>query len=384
MKRIQRILLITIPIAIVLTLAEVALQTNPHLAPNTPLTPAYNAPCFTTGTYYWFNLKPNNTCVVKSIYDAFAPFTITSNELGLRDKPLKKEKTPNTKRVLFLGDSFAMGWGVAHEEAYAKQVQQIWNESNPSNPIETINAGLVFSAQGYQYLFLKHTLETIKPDIIVSGFYPFNDIYDVQFSTQWTQIDDHGLPKKIEAKNTYVDRDGNLRLSYNALINTIPFLRNSRLLLLAFHTWTHITEKDDASLPDAYLRICIYKPQCHKLDPGKEMVKKLFFGIRDIAQEKNIPLLVMRKPAEFIIVSGVRMPKYGIPYTLTPEDKKFSHQEFADFFAQARIPYLDLRDTFLAHQEEKLFYDNDDHWNPTGHRIAAQAISEKLKELITP
>lgn len=363
--------------------AEIILRLIPGLETTAPLTGAYRAACFVSDTaYYWFRLKPNSTCTLTSAYNAFAPVAITSNSIGIRNPEILTPKPAGTIRALFLGDSFTMGWGVKQEESYPNQAALAFNAKNPAKKMEAVNAGLVFTAIGYEYLFLKNNLDTINPDVIVLGFYPFNDIYDTQFSSVWRKMDASGLPEKIESATAYIDRRGNIRQTYLPALKRIPFIRESRLVLLGYRLVKQLFPPKEKELPDSYLRICIYKPDCRDLDAGKARVKKLFAAIGDLAKARNIPVLVVVSPAEFIVYKGVRMPKYGIPYTLTPEEKIYPYQEFRSFFEAEGIPYLYLLPAFSQYPNEKLYFQTDDHWNPEGHRVAGVAIAEKITELV--
>lgn len=326
--------------------AELLLRAMPFTETTRPLSAAYRAPCFENGTYYWFRLKPNAACTLTSTYNAFPPVTITANSLGLRSPELIKPKPPSTIRALFIGDSFTMGWGVTQEESYPSQTALAFNEKNSTTKMESVNAGLVFTATGYEYLFLKNNLDTIKPDVIVLGFYPFNDIYDTQFSSVWRETDADGLPEKIEAATAYIDRNGNIRQTYLPALKRIPLIRESRLFLLGYSLIQRLAPPGSKEPPDSYLRICIYKPDCRALDAGKEKVKKLFAAIGKLAKTRNIPVLVVVSPAEFVVYKGVRLPKYGIPYTLTPQEKVYPYEEFQAFFASQGIPSLYLLPVF--------------------------------------
>lgn len=64
-------------------------------------------------------------------------------------------------------------------------------------------------------------------------------------------------------------------------------------------------------------------------------------------------------------------------------DIKQPNQSLATAFTQARIPYLDLLDTFIAGSKQELLYKpRDTHWNIAGNRVASQAITPKIIEQI--
>src|SRR5260221_1861338 len=106
---------------------ELFLRTNGSMSTYEPFLPAYIAPCFEKGTFYWFRLKTSSTCILHSPGNAFGDVTIQSNNMGLRGTDIPIPKPTNTTRILFLGDSFTMGWGVSQEDAYPAVIQTFMN-----------------------------------------------------------------------------------------------------------------------------------------------------------------------------------------------------------------------------------------------------------------
>lgn len=90
--------------------------------------------------------------------------TFTSNELGYRAPP--PAKTPGTFRVVFVGDSWAMGMGVSEEEAFPKVFERLAGE-HAGRPVEAWPLAL----PGYNTLnelaALDFFFETLAPDAVV-------------------------------------------------------------------------------------------------------------------------------------------------------------------------------------------------------------------------
>jgi len=51
-----------------------------------------------------------------------------------------------------------------------------------------------------------------------------------------------------------------------------------------------------------------------------------------------------------------------------------------DFAQKDKIPYLSLNPYFEL-KEGQLTFSHDKHWNPIGHQIAANAVSDFLREI---
>jgi lysophospholipase L1-like esterase len=110
---------------------------------------------------------------------------IQTNELGLRDDPLLDD---GARRILSIGDSCTVGWGMPQQLAYPQQLQQILDSSYGVRRFRVINAGV----PGYTVLqgvrYLRERGLALKPEIVVIAF-GFNDASDgglVQDELFWT------------------------------------------------------------------------------------------------------------------------------------------------------------------------------------------------------
>jgi lysophospholipase L1-like esterase len=115
------------------------------------------------------------------------------NSHGLRGPETSYDKPQGTMRILNLGDSVAMGWGVAEEDSYGRQLEQLLNENaagerryeviNGAVPGWNLeNAGAFLQAQGLDY----------EPDLILLDITLVNDIYG------GNALEAHNRPAAIE------------------------------------------------------------------------------------------------------------------------------------------------------------------------------------------
>jgi hypothetical protein len=100
------------------------------------------------------------------------------NSHGLRGPEITYEKPATTYRILNLGDSVAMGWGVREEETYGQQLEALLNEHGASDlQYEVIDAAV----PGWN---LENTLAYLQaeglkhdPDLILLDLTIVNDVY---------------------------------------------------------------------------------------------------------------------------------------------------------------------------------------------------------------
>ena len=103
---------------------------------------------------------------------------VTINSRGLRNPEVAYEKPAGTVRVLNLGDSIAMGWGVREEETYGRQLEQMLNESAAGGQsFQVINAGVPGWNPENELAFLQAEGLKYDPDLILLDLTIVNDIF---------------------------------------------------------------------------------------------------------------------------------------------------------------------------------------------------------------
>jgi uncharacterized protein DUF5989 len=97
------------------------------------------------------------------------------NELGLRGPPMRSPaKAPGVFRVLFLGDSFTLGYTVDESDHFVEQLASAWRAEERN--VDVINAGTeAWSTDNEVAWYLKHGAE-FQPDLVLLFTYE-NDLF---------------------------------------------------------------------------------------------------------------------------------------------------------------------------------------------------------------
>lgn len=99
------------------------------------------------------------------------------NSHGLRAPETAYEKPPSTFRILSLGDSVVMGWGVREEDTYGRQLQLLLNQkSSGDQRFEVINAGVPGWSLDNALAYLQAEGLKYEPDLVVLDVTIANDI----------------------------------------------------------------------------------------------------------------------------------------------------------------------------------------------------------------
>jgi hypothetical protein len=105
------------------------------------------------------------------------------NQNGFRGPPLPIERSPDTVRVLCLGDSFTFGEGVHYGDTYPARLDKLLAPCFPGKKVEVINAGTqAYSTVEEGVLYLERG-QRFKPDIMTLGFV-LNDAMTMQETAQ--------------------------------------------------------------------------------------------------------------------------------------------------------------------------------------------------------
>ena len=110
--------------------------------------------------------RPNSSATLMG-----APISL--NSLGDRGPELSA-KNERTKRVLVLGSSVTLGWGVPLPEVFSSALETRLNTERPFGPdyrFEFVNAGIGNYNTKFQYVLFKRQYPVVKPDLVILHYF---------------------------------------------------------------------------------------------------------------------------------------------------------------------------------------------------------------------
>jgi len=242
---------------------------------------------------------------------------ISTNNYGLRGQKISSKKDKN--RILFLGSSITLGWGIDQEHTLTEKLSGMLNDDNDS--YEILNAGIGnYNTERYIELYFSR-LHELKPDSIVIQYF----INDAE------QLPSGG---------------GNW------------LLRNSQLavtLMIAINRL--IYSGGESSLVGHYKNV-------YSSD-GFYKMKNSIERLSEHTKRNNIKLFIVMTPDFHNLID--------YPFT-------FIHTEISEIAKENDITYLDLLPYFDGISKEEIWVmPGDPHPNEKGHEIMALAIKNNFK-----
>jgi lysophospholipase L1-like esterase len=89
------------------------------------------------------------------------------NSLGLPEREIPAEKSPNELRIIALGDSFTDGTGATYESTWPRILERDLASAKPGRPVTVVNAGIGGSDVCFEYVLLRERLLALSPDLVI-------------------------------------------------------------------------------------------------------------------------------------------------------------------------------------------------------------------------
>ena len=296
----------------------------------------------------------------RTVYST-AEFTteLSINAQGLRDDRNLGPKRPGQTRVVVLGDSLVLSVQVAFEQTFMAQLERELSAADPSREWQVINAGV----QGYgpvsEWLFYRHVVDALEPDIVLIVAFVGNDATEAYDKVSWI---DNGPPAS--------DR------SVDAVNWARRLARSSMVVQAARLRWDQL--RPDTAGPGAERPLVAYlaTPPI-EVTRGLDVTRDAFGRIASMAASRGARTAIVLMPARFQVDDG----DYG---RLRDRVKAAGHEllrqaateRFRTALTPLGLPMLDLLPVIQAQPDPAgLFFQRNIHLTPRGHEVVGHALA---------
>lgn len=251
--------------------------------------------------------------------------------------------------MVWLGDSFTFGHGVDHEQCFVGLLQAKAGPSPVMANAAVPGYGPVQYVQTLEYLLSG----TRRPRYVVVGSFVGNDFQDCIWN------------KDVRVREGVVGHRGDLR-SF-AKLHSHLYRLGSKL----YHSMAQDPE-DTRGFQDSMGTAGQWESE--PLIKAAAVYREKLSELAALCRRHSIGLLVVLIPPRGAVEAAARVDS-------GPTDLRLPVQRAAAILGELDIPTLDLLPTLAAHPVESLYFTHDGHFTPKGHRIAADAIEQKFREL---
>lgn len=264
--------------------------------------------------------------------------TFTSNSLGLRGV---EPDSPPANSVLFMGDSFTMGYGVSDGQEFPALIKSMFDRTFGKNALSVVNAGMGNSGNGRWIKLLRTEADQFKPRLVVLQLMA-ND-YEDNLREGYFRISDGGELIELPIRNNWAR-------GFEPFLDAIPGLSSSHvygLIRQAIAGHGFLT----AAAPGLVQKAEVQGGP----DYADRLTERLIAETLALCRSKQYPVLAM-----FVGFKGERLSRLqGI----------FEENRIATFVVPDKTERPDL------------YFKVDGHWNPSGHAFVALAVFEQLQSL---
>jgi len=325
--------------------------------------------------------ESNVTVPVKSQYGEFA-ITYKTNELGLRDQPLKQETLG--RRILVLGNSFVEGWGVEEEQGIVR-VAEIYLNKTAAKPLQIINGGMSGFGVAQSYILGRELISMVAPSALVFVYIStmvqadqsFLRLAEFDSNGYATGLNPDALLGPTSSKNTTEPPSNNLFGSlarHSALASFIVQRLASKAAQNAIK----------AGDPDSDL-LAGLRAEKNRLAALHEPSLKHVKAIAELAKSAGIPFLVIHLPMPHQLSESEwaqGRTAYGLERKIYTSDDVFI---VARFCAANKINCVAAHSYLTeivknANNAKRFYYSYDFHPNSAGYEVTGYWMADEFKK----
>ncbi|MBU2547600.1 MAG: hypothetical protein KKB20_04230 [Proteobacteria bacterium] len=304
-------------------------------------------------------------------------------EDGLRN-PKTDFSAPNGSfRIVLLGDSFFFGHGVSDQAALARRLEAELNQGRERPRVQVVNASYASGkSPDDNYVFLKNRISSLKPDLILHGFFIYNDVADVAADV-WEAVDEHGLPLRVRSE---ADNRGHPPFYLTTpLLSSLASYRYFGKALYRFGLARPAGLTPQGLERYEHIVKMIYDPAStgdRNFQAELERTIRCCRAMKDLARRSSAEYMVVLIPALLQIDSDSVEARNYLRYyglDLAGLDLKMPQRLIGAMLDQNATGYVDLlAENVLASAD---YYHVDGHWNPEGHRKVADRLGRVVETL---
>jgi hypothetical protein len=325
------------------------------------------------------------------------------NSLGLRGEETARQKPKDVFRIAVVGDSFMEALQVDLKNTFCKRLERFLNEQATDGKVyEVLNFGVSGYGATQQLLTLRHHVLPFSPDAVLLAFFPGNDIRNNLRQLELDQSrpyfvrdgESYRLDRSFLNSTAYVTASSNYESVKSAIVNRSNLLQ---ILMHTKQTWGNerlsVIDPNDANAATSALRDSVadslYAYGLFKKKSEREAWATTEWALSQIANEARLQaipffMLTVSTPAQLWPSAKLRDMVFRAE---SIEEPFYAEQRLESLCRDLNVDFLPLASRLQTHVDKSgewlHGFSNSGigfgHWNPTGHRLAAEIAGTWLK-----
>ena len=317
------------------------------------------------------------------------------NAAGRRDRDTPLDKPEDVYRIAVLGDSYSEAMQVAREEAYWALLPERLAACGfqPGKRVEVLNFGVSGYGTAQEYVMLESNAIRYRPDLVLLQFTNGNDVKDNSFALEEEKYRPFymlGPDGRLRMDESFASEPGFRRsLSLpmelmrrasdrSRVLQLVRDFRRGRLMPTA-------RASDDQGVEQGLEPVVLRAPRDPLWEEAWTITEGLIAQTADYARRNGARFMLVTVPYA-IQVHPDRKLREALQAKLGVEHLFYPDRRLAEFGKRNGVPVLPLAPEMQRLAEERSLHFHGfknsgpgrGHWNPEGHRAAAELIAQRL------
>jgi lysophospholipase L1-like esterase len=289
---------------------------------------------------------------------------VTVNAQGFRSRtPTALPKPEGRFRIVTLGDSVAIGMGVADDETFSAQMERLLRQRFPGRDLEVVNLGVPGYDTRQEVGLLRRHAAQLKPDLVLVGFYS-NDVPDV--------LEGDAAPTGTSIASGQQRAGQVLHMDSTNPSFADRYLRRSRIIFIAGRTFNRVRGAGESGMARLVIETdMVQGKRTAAIDKAWARIGDQFQALQGLAKEYGFSCAVVALPPRELVAGQYPGSAYISQLHAVADPVGF--------------PVIDPIPTMTARRADKdglyIAYDRN-HPDAQGHLAIAEAIVSRIQDRI--
>ena len=323
--------------------------------------------------------------------DGRTEYRVVISSQGLRDR-FFGPKAQGEFRILMLGDSFTMGWGVENHETIPKALERLLNSEAGGKNVTVINAGVVGYGPWQERLLFHDIGLALEPDLVVLQVFSSNDLSDSlrqegRFFRAYYPVNVANYELHRYAAFRHIRFEQWLQEHSFAYSRAAGLAGNTNPLARLLEQFRFVPQRPSLDLPPRSKRWPIVEGDLlewyPEIERGWELFQRDVQALADDCRSRDIaflaycipPVELLHDPHWELLTSGAGHKSY---------ERGKSFRLIEGFLEAAPFDHVSLLDRFSHMDPLELYFYHNWHLTPLGCEIAAEELARAIRRSYGP